>query len=86
MNKGVRPDTNGTVIPRSVFDAMTTATVVMEGKGSIKYDMTMSLMGYGMGWWRQTIAGHEVCRSIYGFAGYLTSLPGYTTLRVDSWV
>ena len=62
INKGVTPDTNITVIPRSVFDAVTTTTTIVKGRGSVSsyYDVPISISGYGMGWSRQSIDGHEV--------------------------
>lgn len=45
-----------TLIPKSVFDAVTTASVVWKGIG----DEDSSIRGYGMGWNRQSSEGHEV--------------------------
>lgn len=56
LHKGVIPSTNETVIPRSIFDAVTTSSVIWSGYGD-KHD---SITGYGMGWFRQSSSGHEV--------------------------
>lgn len=45
-----------TLIPKSVFDAVTTASVVWKGIG----DKDSSIRGYGMGWNRQSSSGREV--------------------------
>ena len=57
LNAGVNPSTNATVIPRSAFDAVTTAHAVSVGKGPSPDE---SFEGYGMGWFRQSYLGREV--------------------------
>lgn len=56
LHKDVIPSTNETVIPRSIFDAVTTSSVIWGGYG----DKHNSIAGYGMGWFRQSSSGHEV--------------------------
>ena len=53
---GVDPNTNQTVIPRPVFDSITTSTAIMAGKGNAD----LSIQGYGMGWMRTSLKGAEV--------------------------
>ena len=62
INKGVNPDINVTAIPRSVFDATTISTAIIQGMGTDgSYYNVLSISGYGMGWWQQSIDGREVC-------------------------
>lgn len=56
LHKGVIPSTNETIIPKSVFDAVTMSSVIWLGYG----DKHESISGYGMGWCRQSSSGHEV--------------------------
>lgn len=57
LNAGVEPVSNTTIIPRSVFDEMTTAHSVVYGSSPAP---DSSLIGYGMGWDRWSYRGHEV--------------------------
>jgi hypothetical protein len=54
LNFGVDPSTNITIIPRSVFDAMTTACAIPDGKPG------QFLTGHGMSWIRLTYEGYDV--------------------------
>ena len=63
LNKGVRPDTNVTIIPRAQFDALTSATAIVQGTGGFnpQSGTRLSLTGYGLGWLRYSFNGHDVC-------------------------
>lgn len=58
LHEGVDPNTQKTVLPKSVYDTVTTAHSLVLGKGLFP---SMSLMGYGFGWQRYSAQGHEVC-------------------------
>lgn len=58
LNGGVDPTSNATIIPRSAFEAVTTASAIMFGTG---IPAERSLMGYGMGWMRTSYRGQEAC-------------------------
>ncbi|THH28151.1 hypothetical protein EUX98_g6035 [Antrodiella citrinella] len=70
LNKGVNKDTNTTVIPSSVLDAVTTAQVSREGRPSGPHS---SISGYGMGWHRESYKGHD-------FVWHSGGIPGFSTL------
>lgn len=70
LNAGVEPVSNTTIIPRSVFDEMTTAHSVVYGSSPAP---DSSLIGYGMGWDRWSYRGHEIVAHTGG-------LPGISTL------
>lgn len=58
LNGGVNPVTNVTVIPDWVFDDTTTVRAIVSGNTTD--DPTMSIIGYGLGWQRQSYLGHDV--------------------------
>lgn len=60
MNEGVNPVSNETVIPKSAFEAITTASSIAFGTASDIFLEGSSLTGYGMGWFRASIQGREV--------------------------
>ncbi|TDL29087.1 beta-lactamase/transpeptidase-like protein [Rickenella mellea] len=75
LKSGVDPVTSNSVIPRSAFEAVTTAYAIMNGKGPTP---EISINGYGMGWWRYSYQGHEVVAhsgGIPGFSSFVTFLP-----------
>nr|VWO99815.1 Polyketide synthase [Ganoderma boninense] len=49
LNEGVDPVLGQAVIPKSVYDTVTTAQSIVHGRPSANYE---SLIGYGMGWER----------------------------------
>ncbi|TFY68039.1 hypothetical protein EVJ58_g1251 [Rhodofomes roseus] len=57
LNGGVKPRTNTTIIPLSVYEEMTTARAVVFGAPRHPY---LTIEGYGMGWERQSFQGHDV--------------------------
>jgi hypothetical protein len=57
LNFGADPSTNTTIIPRSVFDEITTARTIVDGKPAIP---GQSISGYGMGLGRVSYQGHDV--------------------------
>ncbi len=57
LHGGVNPYTNRTVVPRSVFDEMTRAHSIVIGQ---PVKPLTSLTGYGMGWLRTSLLGHDV--------------------------
>ncbi|KAA1476004.1 beta-lactamase/transpeptidase-like protein [Dentipellis sp. KUC8613] len=68
MNHGVDPRTNRTIIPRSVFDVVTTAQAIVHGEGSA----VTSISGYGMGWGRSSYYGHDIIEHSGGIPGIST--------------
>ncbi|TDL29088.1 beta-lactamase/transpeptidase-like protein [Rickenella mellea] len=75
LKSGVDSVSGSTVVPRTVFDATTTARVVVAGKGSTPHT---SIDGYGMGWSRLSYHGHGVVSHDGGFPGFssfVTFLP-----------
>ena len=60
LNSGVDASTNATIIPRSVFDEITTAHAIVEGKPEGR---GQTISGYGMGWERRGYQGHDVGRA-----------------------
>jgi len=60
LNKGVDPASNKTIIPRSVYDMVTTSHTLMEGNPSASQAQQFSIVGYGMGWTRTSFKGHDV--------------------------
>ncbi|KAH9922373.1 beta-lactamase/transpeptidase-like protein [Fomitopsis serialis] len=57
LNEGVDPETNLTVIPRSIYEEMTTAHAVVTGAPRYSYT---AVKGYGMGWERTSFQGHDI--------------------------
>ncbi|KAH8096874.1 beta-lactamase/transpeptidase-like protein [Cristinia sonorae] len=70
LNKGVHKDTNTTVIPGSVLDAVTTSHAIVSGRGTSPHT---SISGYGMGWSRVSYGGHE-------FVSHSGGIPGFSTM------
>ena len=60
LNEGQDPTTNKTVIPKSVFDAVTTAQIIVGGK----LIPASSIVGYGMGWMRTNVGTADVSRLV----------------------
>ena len=58
LNGGVDPVTNKTIIPPSAFAETTTARMVQSG--NVTDDKTVSIIGYGLGWQRNSYLGHDV--------------------------
>lgn len=54
LNSGANVATNETIIPRAVFNEVTTAYAIVQGGPEEQ------LVGYGMGWGRSSYLGHEV--------------------------
>ena len=61
--------TNLTIIPVSVFQEMITARAIVSGVAG----GPLSIMGYGMGWFRVSYRGHDV---VWHFG----AIPGFSTL------
>ena len=57
LNFGIDTATNATIIPRSVFDEITTAHAIIEGMPAVP---SQSISGYGMGWIRLSLEGRDV--------------------------
>lgn len=78
LNKGVDPLTNTTIIPRSAFEAVTSAHVVQRGTGISRaliqdgFSGEYSIAGYGTGWGRWSDRGHEIVAHTGGLPGFLT--------------
>ncbi len=58
LNGGVDPVTNKTIIPPSAFAETTTARVIQAG--NVTEDKSVSIIGYGLGWQRNSFMGHDV--------------------------
>ncbi|KII86430.1 hypothetical protein PLICRDRAFT_44025 [Plicaturopsis crispa FD-325 SS-3] len=69
LNGGVNPHTNATVIPRSVFEAVTTAYAIA-GRWPILHGATT--VGYGMGWVRYSYLDNEIVAHNGGMPGFST--------------
>ena len=69
LNKGVYPVTNDTIIPLAVFEEMTTARAIVGGVSA----GPVSIVGYGMGWFRMSYKGHDV---VWHFG----AIPGFSLL------
>ncbi|TBU44391.1 beta-lactamase/transpeptidase-like protein [Dichomitus squalens] len=69
LNKGVDPLTTATIIPASVLEAMTTTRAVVSGIP----EGPLSIIGYGMGWFRMAYKGHDV---VWHFG----AIPGFSLL------
>lgn len=59
LNGGFYPDTNSTVIPRKVFDIVTTPYSIADPEA----DAESSAEVYGLGWGRLSYLGHDVSES-----------------------
>ncbi|KLO13809.1 beta-lactamase/transpeptidase-like protein [Schizopora paradoxa] len=76
LNKGVDPASNKTVLPRTVYDMVTTAHTLTNGNPAEAQQF--SIAGYGMGWLRTSIKGHEILQhagAIPGFSASVTFFP-----------
>lgn len=58
LNGGSDVSTNKSLIPRSVFDEVTSAHAITSGGPNWPFE---SISGYAMGWERASYKGHDVC-------------------------
>ncbi|RDX45785.1 beta-lactamase/transpeptidase-like protein [Lentinus brumalis] len=72
LNRGVDPVSNTTIIPDWVYDETTTAREIMTGNTTA--DPSMSVVGYGLGWQRQSYLGHDIITHDGGIPGFVSSL------------
>ncbi|KAH9048267.1 beta-lactamase/transpeptidase-like protein [Lactarius hengduanensis] len=56
LNNGVDLDTNATIIPRGAFETMTSAHQIFFGYPT---EVSTTIVGYGLGWMRSSVAGHD---------------------------
>ncbi|KAH9063775.1 beta-lactamase/transpeptidase-like protein [Lactarius deliciosus] len=63
LNDGIDLDTNATIIPRGAFETMTSAHHIFLGYPS---ELSATIAGYGLGWMRFSVAGHD---SLYHSGG-----------------
>lgn len=56
MNEGVDPITNKTILPKSTYEAVTSAYAISAPAPFPE----LSILGYGLGWFRESYLGHEV--------------------------
>ncbi|KAH9001587.1 beta-lactamase/transpeptidase-like protein [Lactarius akahatsu] len=56
LNNGVDVDTNATIIPRGAFETMTSAHQIFFGYPT---ELSATIVGYGLGWMRFSVAGHD---------------------------
>ncbi|KAI0713045.1 beta-lactamase/transpeptidase-like protein [Cerioporus squamosus] len=71
LHAGVNPYNNRTVVPRSVFDEMTSAHSIFIGR---PLSPLTPLAGYGMGWLRTSFLGHDIVSHGGGLPGFLTDV------------
>ncbi|EIN12842.1 beta-lactamase/transpeptidase-like protein [Punctularia strigosozonata HHB-11173 SS5] len=74
LREGLGPSANVTVIPQDIFEDLTTAYVVINGRGSV----TRSIQGYGLGWTRFSYRGHDVLQhagNLRAFNAYVVVVP-----------
>ena len=64
LNNGIDLDTNTTIIPRASLEIMTSAHSIAVGS---LVELSDSIIGYGLGWARFSLAGHDVCSSTFSF-------------------
>ncbi|KAH8991093.1 beta-lactamase/transpeptidase-like protein, partial [Lactarius hatsudake] len=57
LNDGVDLDTNATIIPRGAFETMTSAHQILSGYPT---ELSATIVGYGLGWMRSSMAGHDL--------------------------
>ncbi|KAJ3557983.1 hypothetical protein NM688_g1175 [Phlebia brevispora] len=69
LNAGVDPVTQAVVVPRSVFETVTSVQIPVQRVGSWP---EFSPMGYGMGWDRVSYQGHEIVMHAGGVPGTST--------------
>ncbi|OJT11117.1 hypothetical protein TRAPUB_12401 [Trametes pubescens] len=70
LNKGVDPASGEAIIPRSVYDAVTTAQSIMYGYPTPRFGA--GILGYGIGWLRWTYDGVEMINHDGGIPGFST--------------
>ncbi|KAH9001586.1 beta-lactamase/transpeptidase-like protein [Lactarius akahatsu] len=63
LNDGVDLDTNAIIIPRGAFETMTSAHQIFFGYPT---ELSATIAGYGLGWMRFSVAGHD---SLYHSGG-----------------
>ena len=61
LNNGTNPDTNVTIIPSAQFDVITSSHSIVGPNVSA----LASTMTYGLGWFRVSLAGHDVSASFF---------------------
>ncbi|KAH8991095.1 beta-lactamase/transpeptidase-like protein [Lactarius hatsudake] len=57
LNNGIDLDSNATIIPRGAFETMTSAHHIFFGYPT---ELSATIAGYGLGWMRFSVAGHDV--------------------------
>ncbi|CDO69943.1 hypothetical protein BN946_scf184836.g17 [Trametes cinnabarina] len=70
LNEGADPRSGETVLPRSVYDAVTTARHVVLGQPSPPYGS--GIVGYGMGWMQWTYKDVPIVSHTGGIPGFST--------------
>ncbi|KAL5511226.1 hypothetical protein ACEPAH_4441 [Sanghuangporus vaninii] len=73
--KAASSENSESIIPKSVYDAVTTSSVIELGQPS---DPEFSVAGYGMGWFRFSYQGHDVIShsgAIPGFTSHISFFP-----------
>ena len=65
LNGGINPDTNVTIIPPAQFNVITSAHSIVSPNASA----VESTVTYGLGWFRETVIGHDVSGSWSFFFG-----------------
>lgn len=62
LNNGIDFDTNTTIIPHGTLDTITSAHSIVFGGPT---EVSDSFIGYGLGWGRFSLAGHDVRLSTF---------------------
>ncbi|KAI8992781.1 beta-lactamase/transpeptidase-like protein [Trametes punicea] len=75
LNNGVHPDTRETIIPRSVYNAMTNAQQVIAGHPTPQYGAGVA--GYGMGWMQWVYNNIDI-------VSHNGAIPGFSSLTAFS--
>ncbi|KAI9446777.1 beta-lactamase/transpeptidase-like protein [Lactarius indigo] len=57
LNDGVDLDTNATIIPRGALETITSAHQIVIGHPT---ELSATIVGYGLGWARFSLAGHDL--------------------------
>ncbi|KAL5489890.1 hypothetical protein ACEPAI_4722 [Sanghuangporus weigelae] len=73
--KAASSENSESIIPKSVYEAVTTSSVIELGQPS---DPEFSVAGYGMGWFRFSYQGHDVIShpgAIPGFTSHISFFP-----------
>ncbi|KAI0318427.1 beta-lactamase/transpeptidase-like protein [Amylostereum chailletii] len=69
LHGGIDSHTNHTIVPQDLLEETTSAHVIYDGTST---DPQMSIKGYGMGWTRYSLWGHDIVMHTGGIPGITT--------------